>query len=54
MTYWTTNFGSVLSSERAPQDEERSYCPAQEKKNLVMGPEVMPDTKTDKPTELRQ
>jgi hypothetical protein len=42
-----------LSSERAPQDEEQSNCPAKErkKKYLVMGPKGVPDTKTDKPTD---
>jgi hypothetical protein len=36
----------VLSSERAPQDEEQNNCPAKErkKKNLVMGPKGVPKT----------
>jgi hypothetical protein len=44
---------SVLSSERAPQDEEQSNCPSKErkKKNLVMGPKGTPDTKTDRSTD---
>jgi hypothetical protein len=35
-------------SEREPQDEEQSNFPAKEKKkkNLVMGPKGVPDTKT--------
>jgi hypothetical protein len=38
-----------------PQDEEQSNCPAKEikKKNLVMGPKGMPDTKMDRPTDHR-
>jgi hypothetical protein len=30
--YYTTNYSPVLSSERAPQDEELSNCPPKEKK----------------------
>jgi hypothetical protein len=32
LTDCTTNYRSVLSSERAPQDEEQSNCPAEERK----------------------
>jgi hypothetical protein len=37
--------------KEGPQDEEQSKCPAKErkKKNLVMGPKGVPDTKTYKP-----
>jgi hypothetical protein len=39
-------------SERAPEDEEQSNCATKErkKKNLVMGPKGVPDTKTDRPS----
>jgi hypothetical protein len=39
----------------APQDEEQSNFPAEERerKNLGMGPKGVPDTKTDKPTSRR-
>jgi hypothetical protein len=52
---YTTNYRPVVSSERAPQDEEQSNCPAKErkKKNLVMGPKEMPDGKTDRTTDRR-
>jgi hypothetical protein len=55
LTDFTTNCRPVLSSERAPQDEEQSTCPTREKKkeNLVMGPKGVPDTKTDRPTDRR-
>jgi hypothetical protein len=38
LTDCTTNYRSVLSSEKAPQDEEQSNCPAKGRKmkNLVM------------------
>jgi hypothetical protein len=51
----TTNCRPVLSSERAPQVEKQSNCPAKErkKKNLVMDPKGAPDTKTDMPTDRR-
>jgi hypothetical protein len=37
------------------RNEEQSICPTKEnkKKNLVMCPEGVPDTKTDRPTDLR-
>jgi hypothetical protein len=46
-TAWTdctTNYRPVLSSERAPQDEDQSSCPAKErkKKNLGPGPKRVP------------
>jgi hypothetical protein len=56
LTNCTTNYGPVLSSEREPQDEEQSNCPAWErgeKKNLVMGPNGVPDTKMNRPTDRR-
>jgi hypothetical protein len=55
LTDCTTSYRPVLLSERAPQDEEQSNCPAKErkKKNLVMGPKGVPDTKTDRPTDRR-
>jgi hypothetical protein len=45
----TTNCRHVLSSERAPQNEDQSNCPTKErkKKNLVIGPKGVPDTKTE-------
>jgi hypothetical protein len=52
LTDCTINYRPVLSSERAPQDEEQRNCPAK-KKNLVMGPKGVPDTKTDRPTDRR-
>jgi hypothetical protein len=55
LTDCTTNYTFVLSSERAPQDEEQSNCSAKErkKKNLAMGPKGVPDTKTDRQTDRR-
>jgi hypothetical protein len=55
LTDCTTNYRPVLSSERAPQDEEQKNCPAKEKKkkNLVMNPKGVTDTKTDRPTDRR-
>jgi hypothetical protein len=57
LTNCTANYKPVLTSERAPHDEEESNCPAREKKkkkkNLVMGPIGVPDTKTDRPTSRR-
>jgi hypothetical protein len=58
LTDCTTNYRPILSSERAPQDEEQSNFPAKQmenSKNLVMGPKGMHDTKTywltDRPTD---
>jgi hypothetical protein len=55
MTDCTTYYRPDLSSERAPQDEEKSNCLAKErkKKNLVMVPKGVPDTRTDRPTDHR-
>jgi hypothetical protein len=55
ITNCITNHRPVLSSERAPQDEEQSNSTAKErkKKNVVMGPKVVPDTKTYRPTDRR-
>jgi hypothetical protein len=55
LTDCATNYRPVLSSERAPQDEEQSNCPAKErkKKNLFMGPKGVPASKTDRPTDRR-
>jgi hypothetical protein len=54
LTYCTTNYRLILSSERVP-DEEQSNCPTKERKrkNLVMGPKWVPDTKTDRLTDRR-
>jgi hypothetical protein len=52
MTDCSTNYRPVLSSERAPQDEEQSNCREKEREiNLVIGPRGVPDTKTDRPTD---
>jgi hypothetical protein len=50
-----TNYRPVLLTERAPQDEEQSNCPAKEtkKNNLVMDPKGVPDTKTYRPIDRR-
>jgi hypothetical protein len=55
LTDCTTNYRPVLSSERAPKDEEQSNCLVKErkKKHLVMGPQGVHETKTDKTTNLR-
>jgi hypothetical protein len=57
LTDCTTNYRPVLSSERAPHDEEQSNCPAKKrkkkKKELVMSPKGVPETKTDKPNDSR-
>jgi hypothetical protein len=44
-----------LVREGTPYDEEQSNCPARERetKNLVMGPEEVPNTKTGRPTDRR-
>jgi hypothetical protein len=55
VTDCTTNYRPVLSSERALYNEEQSNYPTKErkKKNLVMGPKGVPDTKADRTTDRR-
>jgi hypothetical protein len=53
LRYKLPYYKPVFSSERAPQDEEQINCPAKEKKNLVMGPKGVPDTRMDRSTDRR-